>query len=128
MQFSSKSCTVKKVTQPSLSSRLFCFRDTAPPGIYTLSLHDALPISRPTELRRCRRPHRGRALRRWDERSEEHTSELQSRFDLVCRLLREKTTRTNMLDHQHPHDQPGEPQTCYYRPAVGLRQVDPTTA
>src|SRR6266496_2580791 len=67
------------------------FNDTATTEIYTLSLHDALPICasrsdahsvRPSEL-----PRPVPAPRR---RSEEHTSELQSRRDLVCRLLLEK--------------------------------------
>src|SRR5256885_11052447 len=80
----------------------FFFNDTATTEIYTLSLHDALPIS----ARRCQhaaqprggqrqaaadpaRPQRPgrRAARR---RSEEHTSELQSPCNLVCRLLLEK--------------------------------------
>src|SRR5438874_11766459 len=69
---------------------LFFFNDTATTEIYTLSLHDALPISvslpRPT-----RAPSRmGRSTRPGGSRSEEHTSELQSRRDLVCRLLLEK--------------------------------------
>src|SRR4051794_41369814 len=66
----------------------FFFNDTATTEIYTLSLHDALPIS-------SRAPRR---LRRWSRRvtswawsrSEEHTSELQSPVHLVCRLLLEK--------------------------------------
>src|SRR3712207_8873155 len=87
----------------------FFFNDTATTEIYTLSLHDALPIYD------RRHPHRAggarhardaarRAVRRgarrvpacgsWprsvDRRSEEHTSELQSRQYLVCRLLLEK--------------------------------------
>src|SRR5437773_9428260 len=85
---------------------LFFFTDPAPPEIYTLSLHDALPIS--LDHPRIGRdqlsgtdPHllagpqrlgidlepcaRGMGLR-----SEEHTSELQSHHDLVCRLLLEK--------------------------------------
>src|SRR5206468_12974326 len=80
----------------------FFFNDTATSEIYTLSLHDALPISIFRVLRR--RLHaalvRGRspsALRLQapspscrSARSEEHTSELQSRSDLVCRLLLEK--------------------------------------
>src|SRR3989440_7029998 len=63
----------------------FFFNDTATTEIYTLSLHDALPIS-------SRRRHT-RSDRDWSsdvcssDRSEEHTSELQSRSDLVCRLL-----------------------------------------
>src|SRR5690606_39637971 len=98
-------------TPTTRCSFLFLFFDTATSDIYTLSLHDALPISRgyakPTGcwpgntvwtgvraittatngMRRtsptvaCRPPH---------PRSEEHTSELQSRENLVCRLLLEK--------------------------------------
>src|SRR5699024_12441567 len=95
-----------------------------PPQMYTLSLHDALPICRSGS----RRLHRWSALPRWQRlfasaqemfarrggsmliverfvpggrtaatiggaRSEEHTSELQSRFDVVCRLLLEKRKR-----------------------------------
>src|SRR2546422_9149855 len=71
----------------------FFFNDTATTEIYTLSLHDALPIF-------LRAPRAGEArLHRAeielepvaeDGRSEEHTSELQSRLHLVCRLLLEK--------------------------------------
>src|SRR6266536_6182673 len=69
-----------------LSLFFFFFNDTATTEIYTLSLHDALPISRPwRSRRRRRRPRRGPG-----GRSEEHTSELQSRVELVCRLLLEK--------------------------------------
>src|SRR2546430_3927338 len=73
----------------------FFFNDTATTEIYTLSLHDALPISlrarqisgRRQRDRRCfRRRHAGRD----SLRSEEHTSELQSQSNLVCRLLLEK--------------------------------------
>src|SRR5207249_11961210 len=85
--------------------RGFFFTATATAGIYTLSLHDALPISRrggagtPSRRRACntRRPRSRRRSSRASvaspecaSRSEEHTSELQSRFDLVCRLLLEK--------------------------------------
>src|SRR3712207_8260135 len=80
----------------------FFFNDTATTEIYTLSLHDALPISRNfarpgqagprRERRRRRRCARAAAAaaRRRPARSEEHTSELQSRQYLVCRLLLEK--------------------------------------
>src|SRR2546422_8466170 len=84
----------------------FFFNDTATTEIYTLSLHDALPISRRRRVRgrRAARPRpgaraaagdpggadRGRRGHRARERSEEHTSELQSRLHLVCRLLLEK--------------------------------------
>src|SRR5437870_10988170 len=77
---------------------VFFFNDTATTEIYTLSLHDALPIWLPRAaysvsphyLERC-----------WPDRaarSEEHTSELQSRGHLVCRLLLEKK-KTNTTPH-----------------------------
>src|SRR5438552_9257901 len=71
---------------------LFFFNDTATTEIYTLSLHDALPIY--CFENRC--AHRGALLCLKDRgnvkeiRSEEHTSELQSPDHLVCRLLLEK--------------------------------------
>src|SRR3712207_8282238 len=73
------------------------FNDTATTEIYTLSLHDALPISgytnRPMRVR-SKRNRFGRAAVSLSagttQRSEEHTSELQSRQYLVCRLLLEK--------------------------------------
>src|SRR5689334_18094626 len=98
----------------------FFFNDTATTEIYTLSLHDALPIcgdvqgdagreggrnARPRSAAR-RRPARGdedagRARLRLPpgDRSEEHTSELQSQFHLVCRLLLEK--KKNPLKSGH---------------------------
>src|SRR5438309_4691677 len=77
---------------------LFFFNDTPTTEIYTLSLHDALPISGPGAVPDHFRDHRAadggsgvdRADRHRDQRSEEHTSELQSQFHLVCRLLLEK--------------------------------------
>src|SRR3712207_7208140 len=101
---------------------IFFFNDTATTEIYTLSLHDALPIwssccspgrstahlrrdpahpgprrrGRPSSCppdRRRRSHRRGPALTR---RSEEHTSELQSRQYLVCRLLLEKKNTINL--------------------------------
>src|SRR3712207_7711183 len=78
----------------------FFFNDTATTEIYTLSLHDALPISHRREGRVQGQGHHrvepgadearapGDAVRL--PRSEEHTSELQSRQYLVCRLLLEK--------------------------------------
>src|SRR6266704_3837571 len=65
----------------------FFFNDTATTEIYTLSLHDALPIS---HRHRVTAHDDGHLAGRELDRSEEHTSELQSRFDLVCRLLLEK--------------------------------------
>src|SRR2546430_11288752 len=86
-----------------LRSSFFFFNDTATTEIYTLSLHDALPISRrgraacwPTSspLRSGGCP-ASSAPPSWParapvSRSEEHTSELQSQSNLVCRLLLEK--------------------------------------
>src|SRR2546422_11599658 len=79
----------------SFLSFFFFFNDTATTEIYTLSLHDALPIcSRKNfQLRFNFRGERFGDLARGgdeDRRSEEHTSELQSRLHLVCRLLLEK--------------------------------------
>src|SRR5260221_3584350 len=72
----------------------FFFNDTATTEIYTLSLHDALPISSPTDDRAAtRRTTHARELF-VESRSEEHTSELQSHSDLVCRLLLEKKKTT----------------------------------
>src|SRR2546429_1568289 len=70
----------------------FFFNDTATTEIYTLSLHDALPISLSKARRTCwSRTAAFRASRQSRRtRSEEHTSELQSRLHLVCRLLLEK--------------------------------------
>src|SRR5262249_60747536 len=82
-------------------SLFFFFNDTATTEIYTLSLHDALPISildQPSIL--CNRPlaldpgPRG-------TRSEEHTSELQLLTNLVCRLLLEKKKKKRQY-RQHP--------------------------
>src|SRR5215211_9155776 len=71
----------------------FFFNDTATTEIYTLSLHDALPTS-PASTSPGRRPRSGTCGTRSQgicaPRSEEHTSELQSHSDLVCRLLLEK--------------------------------------
>src|SRR3712207_8669807 len=102
-----------------LSLVFFFFNDTATTEIYTLSLHDALPIwcwactSRRISTPSCTRS-RGSSTRsagggcatrrtarvQWRSgsgaRSEEHTSELQSRQYLVCRLLLEKKKNTNI--------------------------------
>src|SRR3712207_7399440 len=89
----------------------FFFNDTATTEIYTLSLHDALPICAPDRVERQRRQRRSRERQPADLgaverdhrqrrdggvlRSEEHTSELQSRQYLVCRLLLEKKKETS---------------------------------
>src|SRR5687768_17989812 len=86
----------------------FFFNDTATTEIYTLSLHDALPICDVRDSRThatCGVRHRaglGAGVPRSPgpavahaHRSEEHTSELQSRLHLVCRLLLEKKKKKN---------------------------------
>src|SRR5574337_2130758 len=67
----------------------FFFNDTATTEIYTLSLHDALPISLPVSATETQTKS-GSVGMRPARRSEEHTSELQSPLNLVCRLLLEK--------------------------------------
>src|SRR6516165_10424648 len=72
----------------------FFFNDAATTEFYTLSLHDALPIS-PVTLRESTPPlraaHKADPMHSWSPaRSEEHTSELQSQSNRVCRLLLEK--------------------------------------
>src|SRR2546422_5676381 len=96
-----------------LLSPFFFFNDTATTEIYTLSLHDALPISYEL-LRRTWQWHLLRMVRQTLKteainqlvdrcfrkyRSEEHTSELQSRLHLVCRLLLEK--KKNILNKSY---------------------------
>src|SRR6201746_2968561 len=78
----------------------FFFNDTATTEIYTLSLHDALPISRGVDRANRGTPTRGSVGRDRPRtgRSEEHTSELQSHVNLVCRLLLEKKKK-NILTH-----------------------------
>src|SRR5256884_2731342 len=71
-------------------SFFFFFNDTATTEIYTLSLHDALPISARAGRERQDLHHFELRARFVGDRSEEHTSELQSRLHLVCRLLLEK--------------------------------------
>src|SRR5947209_17217469 len=78
---------------------LFFFNDPATTEIYTLSLHDALPISVALPVGRRRAAIRSTAPRPHPRsRSEEHTSELQSRQYLVCRLLLEKKKKKGQLD------------------------------
>src|SRR5699024_11306747 len=92
---------------PATPLSAFSYPPPAPPGLPPLSLHDALPIydgpagggvapHRPAAGRIDHGPaehpaaaHRSAEIRR-PRRAEEHTSELQSRFELVCRLLLEK--------------------------------------
>src|SRR5262249_61964449 len=106
----------------SHSPRSSSFNDPPPPHISTLSLHDALPISlrvarcpasgaqtrwtpapqSPTPAHDARPTCHAGAAASWQTRSEEHTSELQSLTNLVCRLLLEKK----------------KSQTPYYAPAT----------
>src|SRR2546422_1980517 len=89
----------------SSSLFFFFFNDTATTEIYTLSLHDALPICS-SLLPRMRTNSRSSSdlstapestPRTSSTRSEEHTSELQSRLHLVCRLLLEKKKKKNTI-------------------------------
>src|SRR3974377_2604206 len=92
-------------------SALFFCNDTATTEIYTLSLHDALPIC--SDHAQCRRDNYAQGCgrvcthcRQLRVRSEEHTSELQSQFPLVCRLLLEKSGKTeqqhcNLFKHKN---------------------------
>src|SRR6202011_6404438 len=73
---------------PALSLLFFFFNDTATTEIYTLSLHDALPIY--SGRTACAFLGANSPFDQFDVRSEEHTSELQSPMYLVCRLLLEK--------------------------------------
>src|SRR5436305_10368691 len=95
----------------------FFFNYTPPPAIYTLSLHDALPISfvgqftlhvgkAPAHdhrelIDKARLECREAVLGDADQRSEEHTSELQSRPHLVCRLLLEKKKEQQNTHPRH---------------------------
>src|SRR5207248_11781704 len=103
----------------SLSS-IFFFNDPATTAIYTLSLHDALPISLSGNISRYHRQadrksratvfsfavYFNRSLMQvhqvTNNRSEEHTSELQSPYDLVCRLLLEKKKKQKPSNYTIP--------------------------
>src|SRR3712207_8415371 len=103
-------CRVFMICSYSLFSTFFFFNDTATTEIYTLSLHDALPISAPAPRSapraRGQGPWSGRRIAvpvrhaaAGGGRSEEHTSELQSRQYLVCRLLLEKKKNNHRDAH-----------------------------
>src|SRR6202521_1209548 len=96
-------------TRTPSSSSVFFFNDTAPTEIYTLSLHDALPISAGERGRRAPGFAFGdefRCLSDGQRRSEEHTSELQSPQNLVCRLLLGKTAPASFKRSPRPSIQP----------------------
>src|SRR5438270_2933142 len=96
---------------PTLLSSIFFFSigDTASTASYTLSLHDALPIF--GGLKGCRRDFSFHPRQRHEgaaglhdvvlDRSEEHTSELQSQSNLVCRLLLEKKNYDHLLSRDY---------------------------
>src|SRR5437868_10638766 len=94
----------------------FFYNDTATTEIYTLSLHDALPICALRQIvtestlaageKGAKKAEEADSYRAQLDRSEEHTSELQSRFDLVCRLLLEKKKK---LIHACPVVGPDHP-------------------
>src|SRR2546425_11720944 len=80
----------------------FFFNDTATTEIYTLSLHDALPICHFLQPVAHDLPSGGgRQFGKFLQRSEEHTSELQSLAYLVCRLLLEKKKHRLRLASHH---------------------------
>src|SRR2546422_10539475 len=95
---------VQSTLSLAILSFLFFFNDTATTEIYTLSLHDALPICFARHVARVARAVELLVVPVRDDgdllqhagpgRSEEHTSELQSRLHLVCRLLLEKKKQT----------------------------------
>src|SRR6266581_8772123 len=93
-------------------SLFFFFNDTATTEIYTLSLHDALPIFHRAAAHRLRYPVLTSPARRQGERSEEHTSELQSPVQVVCRLLLDKKNHT------------GQCRTCYLRRVGTTGSID----
>src|SRR2546429_8959069 len=88
----------------------FFFNDTATTEIYTLSLHDALPISKASPspsksyfgVKISAKPACLNQASNFSVRSEEHTSELQSRLHLVCRLLLEKKKKTRSRSRSSP--------------------------
>src|SRR5256885_6683231 len=93
----------------------FFFNDTATTEIYTLSLHDALPICAGSAFSSAAVMPAAKSKRRMtspletsstNRRSEEHTSELQSPCNLVCRLLLEKKKdQTKLLANNTDHMQ-----------------------
>src|SRR5579862_6284516 len=94
-------CCTPAAVDCTASATGFFFNHTAPTEIYTLSLHDALPIlqeqtSTPPAPATPRPAPAAPPATPPATRSEEHTSELQSQFHLVCRLLLEKKKKKKM--------------------------------
>src|SRR6202021_3003924 len=93
----------------------FFFNDTATTEIYTLSLHDALPILPSLLFSSPALAEAGdetAVKQNVEARSEEHTSELQSHSDLVCRLLLEKITKSAKDNSTHIRDHGGRVSAC----------------
>src|SRR4029434_11359112 len=89
----------------SLALFVFFFNDTATTEIYTLSLHDALPISH-THTQGVVKTGLTNTLTHTHTRSEEHTSELQSHLNLVCRLLLENNNKPHLATTHPPTTHP----------------------
>src|SRR5258706_9269231 len=105
-------------------SLFFFFNDTATTEIYTLSLHDALPIYRIFEMLDCvfdRTDGGVGGVRDFRGRSEEHTSELQSLTNLVCRLLLEKKKKTRPRRPQRQAGPPPQPLRGRWRHSLRAR-------
>src|SRR5438093_9711478 len=113
------SCFLVLSARPICFFFFFFFNDTATTEIYTLSLHDALPIfgSSAASSSPCPRarapPETPPSSAPSGRRSEEHTSELQSLTNLVCRLLLEKKKKNHR--HKYPTTQALQKETAYYR-------------
>src|SRR3954467_5777723 len=110
---------------------VFFFNDTATTEIYTLSLHDALPIcAMRWSMLRVRLLSMSAIWRRRNARSEEHTSELQSHDNLVCRLLLEKKKhRPTPHGQQRPTSALlSPPSRCTPRPSQRCRPRSLTVA
>src|SRR5438874_10555272 len=109
------------------SFSFFFFNDTATTEIYTLSLHDALPT--------CSRRPRSCLARTWPRprsrrrpcatRSEEHTSELQSRRDLVCRLLLEKKKKKKKIKERKKENKESLNNALKTHESIAIRAQSP---
>src|SRR5690348_17962185 len=106
----------------------FFFNDTAPTEIYTLSLHDALPISSAYACVGLWGPDARVILQKTTPadlgRSEEHTSELQSPVHLVCRLLLEKKKTKNTRRKNRPQYRSYDRELNRYPAAAMSRTLD----
>src|SRR5689334_11662533 len=98
----------KQTANNTLLTNLF-FNDTTTTKIYTLSLHDALPISPQIAVEPPVAKPRFSSTqppKTCAQRSEEHTSELQSQFQIVCRLQLEKKNTVKFRDFMIDYDKP----------------------